>query len=162
MINVTLAKGRKYTEKELEIINNEDFMFKCSRCAKIKKNKEFYQCKGNKKGRNYTSFCRNCRKGYDPKEYSSSERRREYLVNRNFGLSSKEYSNLKEQHNNSCAICDISFKTLGKRLSIDHDHSTGKIRGLLCPKCNTALGLLRDDIKLLEKMLKYLYKYKEK
>ena len=43
-----------------------------------------------------------------------------------------------------------------KRLYIDHDHETGKVRGLLCLQCNTALGLLKDNPKVLKKALKYL------
>lgn len=61
-----------------------------------------------------------------------------------------------------CAICDKDitfFKTEGKTMAyLDHCHKTGKIRGFLCPQCNTAIGLLGDTIEGLTKAIEYLAK----
>jgi len=52
-----------------------------------------------------------------------------------------------------CEICGGST-----RIAYDHDHNTGKFRGWLCMKCNTTLGLVGDDVKILKKMISYLEK----
>lgn len=68
----------------------------------------------------------------------------------------EEYNKLLELQNSSCGIC--GGKDSAKRLAVDHDHETGKIRGLLCSKCNRALGYLNDDKELLRKAISYLEK----
>lgn len=60
---------------------------------------------------------------------------------------------------NTCDICGCLPKST-KRHSIDHDHQTGKIRGLLCDDCNTGLGKFKDDVGYLEDAINYLRKYK--
>jgi hypothetical protein len=79
-----------------------------------------------------------------------------------FGISPEEYDQLSEAQDHKCAICDlpesdIHHKT-GKpqRLAVDHDHTSGKIRGLLCAKCNKAIGLLKDNPDLLRSAAQYL------
>ena len=89
---------------------------------------------------------------------NSSSVRSQYLK-RNYGLTFEEFDLMLTHQDNSCAICK-GTKTYGrhKRFTVDHDHSTGKIRGLLCHRCNTALGLIGDDIHTLKSMIKYLEK----
>ena len=78
------------------------------------------------------------------------------------GMSLEQYQSKIIAQRNSCEICLGSFGTDAYKCSyIDHDHKTGKIRGLLCSQCNTALGLLREDIKLFQKCVAYLKKYKK-
>ena len=65
-----------------------------------------------------------------------------------------------KQQNNSCAICQSSNpggKHRQGMFMVDHNHKTGKIRGLLCNRCNLAIGVLRDDVKLLNKVVQYLH-----
>ena len=57
--------------------------------------------------------------------------------------------------NNKCLICHTEFKTM-KSTYIDHNHITGKVRGLLCVKCNSGIGYLNDDINLLKEAINYL------
>lgn len=64
---------------------------------------------------------------------------------------SDSYAEVVIQQDNSCAIC-----IMRKRLVVDHDHETLKIRGLLCTTCNTALGLMSDDPQLLRRAADYL------
>ena len=70
---------------------------------------------------------------------------------------------MKKAQGGKCAICreKETRKRRGRiaRLSVDHDHSTGDIRGLLCTRCNTAIGLLEDDITLLKNAIDYLNYY---
>jgi hypothetical protein len=60
-----------------------------------------------------------------------------------------------EQQNGVCAICHGNCTTW-KALSVDHDHRTGKVRGLLCQTCNTGIGALDDSPDLLRRALEYL------
>jgi len=77
-----------------------------------------------------------------------------YLQNR-YNITLKEYNLILKQQNNVCAICRQK-RNKYKFLSVDHDHETGKIRGLLCGMCNAAIGLFREDIIILEDAIKYL------
>ena len=72
----------------------------------------------------------------------------------NFGISLKDYNDLLLKQGNLCAICFQPEKN--KRLAVDHNHKTGKVRGLLCQKCNRGLGLFNDDSILVENAYKYL------
>ena len=75
-------------------------------------------------------------------------------LKRKYGLLFQDYNQLFELQNGKCLICNnIENKRL---LSVDHDHKTGKIRGLLCSNCNTGLGNFKDNSILLEKAIKYL------
>jgi nitrate/TMAO reductase-like tetraheme cytochrome c subunit len=83
-----------------------------------------------------------------------------------YGLTEKEYENMKENQNYRCAICNSEGFMIGsnnhtEKLAVDHDHNTGKVRELLCHNCNRGLGLFQDNIEILETALKYLIKHKE-
>jgi hypothetical protein len=56
-------------------------------------------------------------------------------------------------------ICKIHQDDLGESLCVDHDHETKDVRGILCRRCNLALGQFRDNVELLENAVKYLKKY---
>ena len=80
-----------------------------------------------------------------------------------FGLTKESYNTLLKEQNNKCAVCRASIGHISKnktncRLAVDHDHKTGKIRGLLCGSCNRALGLLKDSINNLQNAISYLKK----
>lgn len=65
---------------------------------------------------------------------------------------------LIEKHGDSCAICEKPSNSFKKRLSVDHNHHTNKIRGLLCFRCNKFI-LGRQTLTTVKKMLAYLLKY---
>lgn len=71
------------------------------------------------------------------------------------GLTPDDYDELFEKQGGVCAICNREDAN-GRRLAVDHCHETGKIRGLLCRKCNMGIGLLGDNADLVEKALCYL------
>lgn len=78
-----------------------------------------------------------------------------------YGIGVDEYTAMCEAQSNLCAICDkpeTSKSPRGdvKRLSVDHDHTTGKIRGLLCDNCNRGIGMLQEDVKNLRRAIEYL------
>jgi hypothetical protein len=76
-------------------------------------------------------------------------------LKRKYNLTLEEYNILKDNSNNTCYICGRS-PALGKVLHIDHNHITGKIRGLLCAQCNWYLGFIEKDNKILDKIKNYL------
>jgi hypothetical protein len=64
------------------------------------------------------------------------------------------------KQNNSCAICGSHCTQFINGLVIDHDHATGKVRGLLCSRCNIGLGCYHDDIELMKRAIQYLERNK--
>ena len=86
-----------------------------------------------------------------------AKRNREYYINhkdkpkkcaykRLYNIDLKDFNSMLLQQNNRCAICNESLDlTNPKKVCIDHDHSTGKVRGILCRNCNLAIGFFRDN-----------------
>ncbi len=83
--------------------------------------------------------------------------RRTDYVEATYGLTKENYLLKINQQKNLCAIC--KGKQEGKILCVDHDHKTGKVRGLLCNQCNVGLGNLKDDIQVLQSAIEYLKSY---
>lgn len=74
---------------------------------------------------------------------------------KHYGISLAEYEDIFQRQNSKCAICRNAPQ--GRFcLSVDHNHTTQKIRGLLCGKCNFALGLFQDNSKVLKSAIRYL------
>ena len=70
-------------------------------------------------------------------------------------LNYDEYLDMQATQEHECAICNDACST-GKDLAVDHDHATGLVRGLLCARCNRALGGFRDNLWLISRALEYL------
>ena len=87
--------------------------------------------------------------------------RRKYELKYNYGLTPEVYSQILQEQNNSCKICGLIFAAEYKGIKkdqphVDHDHVTNNIRGILCHSCNLALGFVKDNVVLLQKMIEYL------
>jgi hypothetical protein len=123
-------------------------MKKCSRCKETLSFDKFTKHRRYKDG--YYCYCRDC--------HQARKRELQY----NLEVSWEEFV---EQHNNLCSICKQpeKLKRDGKvfRLAVDHCHTTGKTRGLLCKSCNIALGEFQDDIDRIKEAIKYLEKHNE-
>lgn len=78
---------------------------------------------------------------------------------RKYNITSRDYFVLLGEQDLKCAICSQTLYPFDKKTCIDHNHNTNKVRGLLCPRCNLFLGMIKDDIKLLDKAIVYLKKY---
>lgn len=77
-----------------------------------------------------------------------------------YGITLLEFSRLSELQGGVCAICHNGERSTRKaHLSVDHDHATGMVRGLLCSSCNTALGLLFEDENIVLSMLEYVRRH---
>lgn len=79
---------------------------------------------------------------------------REHRIKERYGLSIEDYNVLFEKQHGCCAICGTHQSELSKRLSIDHDHKTDEIRGLLCQRCNGALGFYEGWMQKFEQEIK--------
>lgn len=140
-------------------------MKQCSKCKEFKSLDLFYNHNKNKDGKRCR--CKSCN-SIDAKEHRKKILNDDYLGTRlkertknlksKFGISLEEYSLKLEQQKGVCAICDGLCKS-GKRLAVDHDHKTGKIRDLLCNNCNGGLGKFQDNPELLIKAADYLRKH---
>lgn len=90
---------------------------------------------------------------------------KDYMLQYHFGISLDDYREMLERQDYSCAVCkraDGTDKHSGERkkqLSVDHDHTTGAIRGLLCNDCNRALGQLGDDVDRVRALLAYMERF---
>lgn len=108
--------------------------------------------------------CRRCTKEAHKKWYDTSPGViKNYALRTKYNITEAQYEQMCEGQNSVCAICkqqeaDFARKSNTKRkaLAVDHCHKTGKIRGLLCRRCNTALGTFKDSVVLLSSAIKYL------
>jgi len=100
------------------------------------------------------SNIRECEK-FKPYNWSGLEKW-DAIIRRQYGISLEEYYKLIEFQGGGCAICGRTQEPDGRRLSIDHDHTTGKVRGVLCYSCNKALGMFYDIPERLENAANYL------
>jgi hypothetical protein len=74
-----------------------------------------------------------------------------------YGITKERFHEIYDQQNGCCKLCGIhELKISNSILNVDHCHTSGKVRGLLCHKCNHGIGLFNDDIALLEKAIQYL------
>lgn len=96
-----------------------------------------------------------------PERYTAKQRGK--LLKREYGLTLDEYDRLNIKQNGLCAICFKKETRPGKdvNLSVDHCHTTGRVRGLLCSSCNLALGQLGDDPARMLNMIAYLANHPE-
>lgn len=155
---------------------------KCKKCGETKPLSEFSSHKRTADGLDY--WCKSCktaeaarwqfknrerynegvrerRKGYDP------EKRHAKHLRIKFGMTSEQYQNIYNSQGGKCAICGREEKVLStavfnkapKKLSVDHDHKTGQVRGLLCSNCNAAVGYFDDNTSIIEKAIEYLKRW---
>lgn len=88
---------------------------------------------------------------------------RESQIKSKFGITTREYNKMLRQQGGVCAICHnpeqrCSGPGTSDHLCVDHDHTTGVVRGLLCRNCNSAIGLVGDDVERLLSCIVYLKK----
>lgn len=133
----------------------------CSRCKVLKPLEDFYKSKKSKDGHGYS--CKKCdearrpeRAKRDPIKWAETMRRGHYR--RNYGITIEDYDSMLYQQQGQCAICGSTSASsdASERFHIDHDHSTGRVRALLCARCNMGLGNFKDDPVLLQLAANYL------
>ena len=82
------------------------------------------------------------------------------FIKRTYGITWDDYVSMFDNQGGCCAICksDNNKNTRTNKMFVDHCHETGKVRGLLCSKCNHGLGHFNDDTDLLKQAIRYLHK----
>ena len=145
-----------YQKKRLEKALTKDK--KCVKCNITKSNEDFYF--KNKEKTHRGNVCKECKikENHEwakrlPQETKAKYRRTSHA--KSYGLTLEAMNNYFQDA--SCGICN-SKGTEKNILVLDHCHSTGKIRGVLCNNCNRALGLFRDNTDILESAIKWLGK----
>lgn len=128
----------------------------CPKCGQEKSLDEFLKDKHTRYG--ISIYCREChRNKAKARYYKNPDYYKEACLQKDFGISLKQYRQMEERQDGRCDICG---KKRGSRcLAVDHDHKTGKNRGLLCDRCNLGLGWFRDSVPLLEYAIQYLKKH---
>ena len=126
----------------------------CRTCGEDKELDEYYYRKDTD---SYKNECKDCVKQRSAKQpYDAAYFRNHHLI-KTYGITQDEYEQMLKNQNHSCAICGINEKYVSnKRFHVDHDHDTGEIRGLLCSKCNQAIGLLQDSSDFCNSAAEYL------
>ena len=137
----------KYTKTASEYSRHD--LYRCNDCNKKRLTNGYFKDHEQSKDK---------RKKYAKDNYvKMKEVRHSFHVKSKFGVSKNDYQLMMGNANGSCEICKLPDMG-GRKLSVDHNHATGIIRGLLCTKCNAAIGALKTDvgIELLQNAIEYI------
>ena len=150
-------------------------MKQCSVCKKLKVLPMFYKTSPANVARGkapYRPECRQCSNGKHQtywqrtkpernakqKEYYKKVKTHygEYALKRLYGFEVGFYNKMLKAQGGVCKVCKASHEENGRRFDVDHCHKTGRIRGLLCIRCNRGIGLLRDSVEVLKAAIKHI------
>jgi Recombination endonuclease VII len=123
-------------------------MRECTKCHQMKEESEYYVPSATRK-----QIYRECKK-------CMAERTSRTFRKNRYGMTYEEYQALLDKQLRCCAICKMSVEQNGRLLAVDHDHSTGQVRQILCDRCNRMLGQVQDDPNILIAAADYLVKHK--
>lgn len=134
----------------------------CTVCELEKPFEEFYNRQASEDGKAYR--CKECDNQAVKKYRKAHEERYRIKARTNqlrfkYGIEPEEYERLNKNQDGLCAICqqpNIHKPPHITKLVVDHCHATGKVRGLLCNKCNQALGLFQENVENLARATSYL------
>lgn len=131
-------------------------LFKCCRCGVEKPLEEMRK--------DYRYMCIVCfsKSGNDWARRNPTEsvgHKRKYHLMKKFGITIQEFRDLLVKQNGGCAICESPIFEEDSSAHIDHDHSHGAVRGLLCFNCNVGLGSFKDNVEALASAIFYLRGY---
>lgn len=136
----------------------------CTKCKLILPANKFAFRKDRNTLASACRLCRNMQKREYINSLSKTEKallyRKEQLKKR-YNISLEQFEQMLKKQHNKCAICKSNKVncSIAKNMHVDHCHSTGKVRGLLCSTCNRGIGFLKDSPKLLKNAAKYLERH---
>jgi hypothetical protein len=90
---------------------------------------------------------------------NNKEKHQNWCLQNSFGISLQEYNKMFENQKGCCAICNQHQIYFKKRLHVDHNHTTGSNRQLLCSQCNIMVGMAHEDLNVLQSAIDYLRKH---
>ena len=134
----------------------------CTKCRLLKPASQFHRNRQLVSG--LCSQCKSCRKeAYKSNPHwhenqtrnRTADQKRDALLKTRYGISLQEYKEMANEQNGLCKICGRKPSN-DKGLCVDHCHQTSHVRGLLCPSCNTLLGMAKDNPDILQSSLNYL------
>lgn len=130
-------------------------MKECRKCKQTKPLTEFYKATSRTKD-NLRHECKTCwnkasLEYYEENKESLVEKRKDYHYRKNYGIELVEFEKMKADAKGRCQSCGKETE-----LVLDHCHSTGKVRGVLCNRCNHALGHALDSVAILKNLIHYL------
>jgi hypothetical protein len=128
----------------------------CSKCKEEKQIDDFHKNKVGKYGVHH--YCKLCNSIQKKSSYNYIKNRNRGILNK-YNLTLEEVESLHIAQDKKCKICNVEYPTVSKHggLYIDHCHTTGKVRGLLCNKCNILLGISNDNVLILESAINYIF-----
>lgn len=133
----------------------------CSGCGRSFPEVEFFVRRRGKDAKRYwQSACKECsrrrsRAATNSKTEAGLTRSRQYYLKKRYGMTLDDWQTLWAAQSERCGLCGAA-ETDGKYWHVDHDHTSGVVRGILCHGCNTGLGNFRDDPSRLELAINYL------
>jgi hypothetical protein len=136
----------------------------CPRCKSEKQESEFGKDGTTSSG--VSSWCKPCKKAWRTQHRKDNPeiiKRLDFKsdLKKNYNISVEDYYKMFDEQKGCCACCGRNATEFRRGLHVDHDHSTGQVRALLCTKCNPGLGYFDDSIERLEMAIKYLRKFKK-
>lgn len=168
---VIIEKRKKYylenPKARERLLNQKKKYAQDHKEERSKYQKEYRQKNKEKLDKNHKEYYRNNReillKNSRDRNLNSEviKRNRELKLIKSFGISNYQYEELLLKQKGLCGMCskpESSKHQSGtlRKLAVDHDHETGRIRGLLCSRCNNGIGLLGDKVEMLKKAINYL------
>lgn len=129
----------------------------CPRCGIVKPRESFHADRWTRDGLQGACIeCKNAMRKPVPSDVQRARNLRTF-----YGITVEDFDRMLEEQGGVCAICRqeetaADRRTGIKRLSVDHCHETGEVRGLLCRACNNGIGQLRHDVRLLQAAIGYL------
>jgi hypothetical protein len=131
----------------------------CSKCEQELPLSDFIRRKLKSGHWGHVSWCRPCRNVKAKQDWADGSIR-DSVYRRKFGIGIEDYDAMFSAQGGRCAICNTDQPTghgaKNGRFSVDHDHATGEVRGLLCAGCNTALGGFKDDVEIMKSAIHYI------
>ena len=131
---------------------------KCPQCNKTKSVEAFPKNVTTSDG--YGAYCKPCHNLTSRENRRINHGNRGYHLKRRYGITQEDFDRLVAGQEGKCAICQTLPSGI-KPWHVDHNHATGKIRGVLCHHCNTGLGNLKDNVAVLKRAIAYLEKSNE-
>lgn len=166
--NLARTRYKIYDDDDFFVNNNSRI---CTNCKELKLLKFFVKSHAGVHGRGqHCKACanekaRNNRKSKGLKHRSSCDPKiscKERTLYYKYGINLEDYKKLFSDQHGKCAICFRQLEIDSKETCVDHDHKTGKVREILCNKCNSGIGFLQENTMILQSAIDYLIKHGKK